>query len=344
VRLWPDSRSIVVACALIGAPELVRAQVAYNAPTGRVEVLGLRRWTLAMLQDSIRRYVPGQELHDAACMVTLRDSLHFAEASVEWFEMAPPGQLVTKFLTIKVIEPEQANRVQWDARRRSEFSSLVPNYAPFVLAITDSTGTVARGRVLFWLQDASDAWREQELTHAPAARRADAARLDTFLAERRNDSDRRRAMTVLVRDGLWVNRMMAAVVLANFADRDSTWWALARALRDPHEAVREAAATTLGRLPSRTVDWHPVASDLRLLLGGTNLPAMMSVFQLLTRTGVSPDLAPTLLHDNADWVLDHLGSETPMASDAAHALLVKLHSGQDLGITRAAWMAWTKTL
>ena len=45
-----------------------------------------------MLQDSVRRYVRGQELYDAACMVTLRDSLHFAEASVERFEMAPPGQ------------------------------------------------------------------------------------------------------------------------------------------------------------------------------------------------------------------------------------------------------------
>ena len=60
----------VAACLL--TPCSGGAQVAYGAPTGRIEVLGLRHWTLAMLQDSIRRYVPGQELHDAACMVTAR--------------------------------------------------------------------------------------------------------------------------------------------------------------------------------------------------------------------------------------------------------------------------------
>jgi hypothetical protein len=55
----------------------------------------------------------GQELHDAACMVTLRDSLHFAEASVARFLMAPPGQPQETFLTIKVIEPQR--RADWTA-------------------------------------------------------------------------------------------------------------------------------------------------------------------------------------------------------------------------------------
>lgn len=63
----------------LSAPAPVAAQVAFDSPKGRVEVLGLRRWTLGMLQDSIRHYVRGQELYEAACMVTLRDSLHFAE-------------------------------------------------------------------------------------------------------------------------------------------------------------------------------------------------------------------------------------------------------------------------
>jgi hypothetical protein len=128
-----------------------------------------------MLQDSVRHYVPGQELHDAACMVTLRDSLHFVEASVERFEMTPPGQPMRSFLTIKLIEPAEAARVQWDVRQRNEFGSLLPDYAPLVLAVTDSVGGFWRGRVLFWLQFADSVQREAAMTRASASGRVDGA-------------------------------------------------------------------------------------------------------------------------------------------------------------------------
>jgi hypothetical protein len=318
--------------------------VAYDSPAGRVEVLGLRRWSLGMLQDSIRRYVPGQELHDAACIATLRDSLRFAEASVAQFEVAPPGGPRRSFLSVKVVEPEQAGRVQWDVRRRDEFSSLRPDYAPIVLPATDSAGGFWRGRLLHWLQFRDSVARQQSMSRAPAAARADAERLFAFVGAHGAEADRARAAQALAGDGFWVNRMVAVAVLSNFAAHDSTWWMLARALRDPHEGVRQAADVVLHALPARTIDWRPAAADLRLLVGGTNLPAMQRVFDLLARTGIAPDLAPLLLRGNADWVLDHLGAETPMASDAAHRLLVRLNAGRDLGGTRAAWAAWAQAL
>ena len=213
--------------------------VSYESPAGHVEILGLHRWTLSMLRDSIRRYVPGQDLHDAACMVTLREQLHFAEASVSRFENAPPDGTKRTYLTIKVIEPQQARHVQWDLRPRDEFSSLLPDYASFVLPITDSTGGVPRGRLIFWLQASDSAGRQRLLSHVPPASRADADRIYAFLDTHRSESDRERALLVLRRDGLWVNRMVATMVLANFAASDSAWRALVRSLRDPHEAVRQ---------------------------------------------------------------------------------------------------------
>jgi hypothetical protein len=277
-------------------------------------------------------------------MVTLRDSLHFVEASVERFDMAPPGQPARSFLTVKVVEPDQAARVQWDARPRDEFSSLLPDYSQVILPVTDSTGAVWRGRILYWLQFTDSSRRQQALAHAPASARADADRLFAFLGSRHAEGDRGRAMRALAVDGLWVNRMTAVMVLSNFVARDSTWWVLVRALRDPHEAVREAAAAVLGAAPSRSIDWQSSTNDLRLLLNGTNLPSIQTVFDLLARTNVAPELAPQLLRDNADWLLDHLGAETPMASEAAHRLLVHLNRGTDLGRTRSAWAAWIQTL
>lgn len=334
----------LVCAAFVLYPGPSGAQVAYDSPRGRVEVLGLKRWTLAMLQDSVRRYVPGQELHDAACMVTLRDSLHFAEASVAQFTMAPPGQPARSYLTIKVVEPELAARVQWDLRARNEFSAMLPSYASVVLPITDSTGGLSRRRLYFWLQFPDSAKRHAALLRAPAAARADGERVAVFLASHHGEADRARAMRVLAGDGFWVNRMMATVVLSNFSGQDSTWWALVRALRDPHVGVREAAGMALLGMPSRQVDWRPATVDLRLLLNGTNLTAITDVFNLMAQTAVAADLAPALLRENADWILEHLGSETPMAGDAAHRLLVQLNAGHDLGRTRRAWAAWTRSL
>jgi hypothetical protein len=111
--------SIAATALLALTSEGVAQVVSYESPAGHVEILGLHRWTLTMLRDSIRRYSPGQELHDAACMVTLRDQLHFAEASVSRFENAPPGGARRTYLNIKVIEPKQARRVQWDVRPAS---------------------------------------------------------------------------------------------------------------------------------------------------------------------------------------------------------------------------------
>lgn len=335
------SSVLVTACAAVLCfPAKSAAQAGYDSPRGRVEVLGLKRWTLAMLQDSIKRYVPGQQLHDAACVVTLRDSLHFIDASVEHVEMALPGRPSRSYLTIKVIEPQDADRVQWDERPRNAFSAMIPGYAPVVLPFTDSSGGVWRGRLLFWLQFSPGPERDAAARRMSGDARADERRVSAFLAGQSGEADRVRAMEVLASDGYWVNRVVAAAVLSGFAAWDSTWLALVRALRDPHEAVREAAAMTLRGLPARPVDWRPAAADLRLLLNGTNLGAITVVFDLLVRTRVDSDMAPQLLRDNAEWIFQHLSSGSPMASSSAHRLLVQLNGGMDRGKTRAGWEPW----
>ncbi len=81
------------------------------------------------------------------------------------------------------------------------------------------------------------------------------------------------------------------------------------------------------------------STDVRLLLGGTNLSAMESLFTVLARTQVSPALARPLLRENGTWVLMHLRAEYPGAHAAAHALLTQLR-GRDLGASNAVWTSW----
>ena len=336
------------ATMLVAIADCADAQVAYQGHGERIEVLGLHRWTLKALQDSIAHRVPGQTLEDAACMVTLRDSLHFADALVVTMTAAParPGEPARKYLVIKVIEPQDAYRVRWAPAPRDTFTVLRPMYASVILPVTDSIGELWMGRFLGPLEYASynSATRTAGFARRPKLMREDAERLWAFLDAHHSENDRITALRALHRDGPFPNRMVAAAVLANFTDQDSTWWALADALRDGSEGVRLTALTILEGVPPRTVGWAPDVQNLRDLLAGTNVGATRQVMEMLARTKVSPTLAAPLLHDNGTWVLTHLRAEEPDERSAAHALLVQLHDGHDLGENDVAWKRWIASL
>lgn len=342
-------RSIVTFTALALAPSArVTAQpltrVAYDGKSARVEVFGLRRWSLRMLQDSIAKYAPGESLESGACAAILQLKLHFPAASVSrWIMQLAPDKPATTNLVIKVVEPSDRSRVRFTRIPTNGFESLRPIYAPLVLAVTDSDGAVWRGRITDLLQFAGDSTRRRYAL-ADAHMHDDAARLYDFLDAHRAESDRRTAMTVLRTDGFPYNRMMAAAVLANFPQHDSTWYALVDAMRDPSEIVREAGGNVLSALPARRVNWRPAAPSLRALIAGTNLWSIDGVFETLDRTEVDPSLASALLRHDGEWLVQQLSAEYPNGKDKAHALLVRLAHGRDLGWSPTPWRAWIRTL
>lgn len=340
-------RTLLLGIAIALGAEPTRAQVAYESPGGRVEILGLQTWTLQMLRDSVRSRLPGTELHDAACMVVLIDSLGFADALVSKlrYETAP-GAPMQQVLVIKLVEPQARHRVQWLERPPDNFTVLRPEYASVVLAASDTNGALWSGRLLWPLQfyGRGQQARAEAIANAPSTVRADAERLWTFLENHRTENDARNARRVLRRDGAYADRLVAAAILANFPEHDSTWLALTDALRDTHESVRGAARAVLQALPSRKVNWMPHVESLRLLVGGTNVGASEEVFQMLARTEVAPSLARALLHQNEFWVLSHLRAGYPGAAGTARALLVQLHAGTDLGPGDTAWATWIRTL
>jgi hypothetical protein len=356
--MQPNRYGVVSLTALVGlflasATQRVGAQVAYDAPHSkaghsvRVEVLGLRHWTLKALQDSIRHRVPGQTLEDAACMVTLLDSLHFADALVQSrVRPASAGEAEQEYLVIKVIEPQDSARVRWRPAPRDSFKVQRPDYASVVLPVTSWNGQLLSGRLNEPLQlyGRNPADRAAAIRGRPQIVHDDAERLWSFLDAHRSESNRYTAVAALRQDGPYVNRVVAAAVLANFAEQDSTWWALTEALRDGNEAVRLTALLVLQGLPARPIDWTPAIPTLRALLGGTNVLATQDVMDLLVRTHVSAAFARSLLHDNGDWVLTHLRAEYPWASDSAHSLLVQLNSGRDLGANPTDWARWIAAL
>lgn len=300
-----------------------------------------------MLRDSVRARRPGVELHDAACMVVLREDLGFPDALVKDLRYSDaPGAPVRRYLVIKLVEPESRARVKWLPARPDSLKILRPEYATVIMAATDSTGDLWYSRILWPLQfygRGSDA-RRSAAASVSADERVDAERLWDFLDQHKSAADWATARTVLQRDGSYADRMIATSILANFPERDSTWFVLADALRDPSEPVRLAAAAVLASFPSRKVDWLSKTETLKWLLGGTNVAASELVFSMLARTQVSPALARPLLLNNEFWVLTHLNASYPGAAHAARHLLVQLNSGIDLGADPARWRRWIRQL
>ena len=332
--------ALSLALILLGRP--TRAQKSPTLQYGdvTVEVMGLRHWSLRMLQDSLQRYAPGQTLADAACMATLRYKMGFADASVTRFSGFDRTDPKRAFVSVRVLEPRP--RSNWRALPTGAFESLLPQYAPLILPVTDSTGAIWVGRLLFGFQIADSAQRDQLLQSTNPEARVDYQRLTDFLEA--NAGDAMKAMRVLDSSAAPGNRIVAALVLSKHPERDESWHALIRALRDPHEGVRAAAATSLRRLPRRPMNWRPVAGELRLLLGGANVSEIESVMRLLMETQLDPALASSLAGGNSGWLLPMLDSRTPVTAYVTREFLKTLNRGSDLGSGSRAWRAWLAKL
>src|SRR4051812_28278239 len=78
--------TVAVAMLVCVAGQLAAAQTVLENDSLRLELIGLKRWTVPMIQDSLRRYAPTDSLMSHACAAILRQKLRFADASVVYYE------------------------------------------------------------------------------------------------------------------------------------------------------------------------------------------------------------------------------------------------------------------
>ena len=94
----------LIATALHGATASLRAQVV-QTPEGRAEFVGLRRWSIDMVRDSMRVHAPGRAL--GQCAGVLRD-LGFPSAQSLALSVGEGPRLTL----VVVVEPQDSARVR----------------------------------------------------------------------------------------------------------------------------------------------------------------------------------------------------------------------------------------
>ena len=321
---------------LAAAPSVARPQNVLETPKTRVEVLGLRRWTVPMIQDSLARYAPGDSLTSHACAAILRGKLKFADASASYFDRDGTGR---ELIVVAVVEPQDSALVRYLSPAPDSLPDLA-RYSGAIAAFRNYNGDFQR-----LIQDSAFL-----VGHSPP-RQPDAVwtRLGPvrlLMSSEQTTAGQRRAARVLARDRNPYNRMMALVVMSGFPKSDVTWLILANELRYPDGMVSATASqliATLARYAPRTVDWRPSLDGITAVMAGTNLFAQLPLIEVLTKTKISPALAPPLMRAGAPLLLARLAASRQAGSDRTRELLEQL-SGQKYGNDVTAWARWAVTV
>lgn len=323
---------------ILVSPATLPAQVV-ETPEGAVEFIGLQRWTIPMIQDSMAVHAPGKPL--GQCAAVLKE-LGFVSASALLSE-GPDG---TQRTIVTVVEPDRADRI---LLRIPEGDSL-PNAREWQRGIeifsehNRAFQPAIQWRGLLLQQDTTSI---AELLQFAGGRAAQIQAFWRFLDQHRNQADLEKALYTLAVDRNGTNAAVAAAILTNFPDEPRAWWALLDAQRDSREYVAATASQAMRGLRMagpREIDWTPAAHAIRALLDGTNVFVLEGMLDVLASTGVKPELAPALLRDGgADLVLARLRAADEGTRTTAHTFLVQI-SGTDYGEDPVAWAAWVDSL
>jgi hypothetical protein len=301
-------------------------------PDGRtIYVSGLRRWTIAMIQDSLAKYSPKDSLQSHACAAVLRYKLHFADAAAMNLMM---GGSYPDVAFVDVREPQDSARVHY---RDLPLDTISPK-------AEWRTATAA-------FEKNPRAFRAAAATHLGAQTLATndtvAARVAGFFSAHRAEGDLRAALSALATSPNMYDRSTAAVLLANFPERPEVLPALLNGILESDGPVKDLSLTVLDRLlekPSVKPDWMALAPQIHAILDGTSLFMLPDVLELLAkRPDIGPALARPFLAGGGEMILSYLEHPQPMRSGPARAVLTKLR-GADLGSDSAAWRHWIDTL
>jgi hypothetical protein len=313
--------------ALLALAAPAAAQERPQPSTTVVEILGLRSWTRQMVEDSVARFQPGISLSDHACAVILRDSVGFANAASTRYVFGGD----TTWSVLPVVEPERRAQVRFAAytvhrRPHAEWADV---FAALEAHPQAFEGLQYPGVLL---GDADSGFGQPLPPGTDVLRRA--------IRAHASPPDWALARDALLADSSYANRTAAALVLSNFADRDSAYHLLTEGLRAVDRGS-SAAGLVLGSLTRdapRRVDWAPARATLQALFGGTNLFSYTQVMDALVATQVDPALGRELARVDTVLLLDHLGARNPATPGPVHRFLAHVH-GRDLGRDPAAWRA-----
>jgi len=304
-----------------------QAQVVRDS-TGVTEFIGLSSWSPGRITDTLRILAPGKPIHQ--CAAILKSQLGFPEASVTYYSQ--PGVLV-----VTVLEPRDSSRVRYNIRP-TESLPISSNWRQLA-AVADSQFRVLDVALLTWRYSALTRDSAAAFLAQFGSTPDSIARLWALI---RDAGSEEMALQLLSRDSSAARRRAAVASLIRFPSDPAVWRAIVRALRDPDEVAVFMAARVLEvftNYSSQSVDWAPELESVRAILDGTRLFHFPLLVRALNATKVDPALAPRLLGNGGQLLLEYATAQLAPVRADVRTLLRRL-TQTDAGSDGQAWRDW----
>jgi hypothetical protein len=309
------------------------AQTVLQTPKGTIELIGLKRWTVTMIEDSLAKYSPADKLTVHACAAILQQKLRFASASVTTYTNFPEygGK---EYLAITLVEPHDSAKIHF---KPALYDTLLAHakWPDASAAFRQNSGLAQRA-----FQTPS--FFDDRLSAEDSTKFAKIDAIHRVIVSNKSPDAFAKARRMLDSDSSIYNRTFAELIIANFADRDSAWFALMDAQRDPVGMSGSTASQLLRMLSQRsprTVNWAPAVEQLRYIIDGTNLFAFDETLDVLTATKIDRSLAPALLANGGSVLRAKLRSGDVFAKRSVSAFLAHL-SGLPATSDAATFERW----
>lgn len=306
-----------------------------------IEVIGLEHWTVKMIQDSLNKYSPGDSLQSHACAAILRFNLHFADAAV-MVSFLDTTNYSKQYVLVSVVEPEDSARVHY-RKNAIDFDSLSikPEWKPGVNMIIRHPMGFQAGITLSLMNDSTKKSFNYSFMDTTGV-----ASFEAFLKSHSSSLDGEEARTALRTDPNTYDQMIAAAILTQFSENDSTWWSLLESQLDsrgPVSAVAQQVLRALAANNAHPINWAPEAGTIHSILDGTDLFSLPVVCNALTGTGANPQWAKAFLKGGGRMLLAYAGAHLEFVNKPALKLLREL-SGKDYGSNIKLWRQWIESL
>ena len=322
-----------------------------EGPRGPVEFIGLEKWTASELFDAIKATDPDKPFH--ACAAVMIKDLEFPDAAA--FGTFTTREDGSQELYTVIVGVENGSLVRYGTAGK-ESLELPESWLELHARVEESFHThLAAVQVHYMLAQPETAKQFAELSEEEAKESAleiaeffgaNGESLDaitSFLNVINEETDHRMALEVLEKDERWSARIVAAIVVAHFPNKNESWHALADSLIDPAPQVRSVAEQLLNGLLRAekvvAIDWTNARGTLVALLGGTNAFAFKTILNVLSATDVDSKLAHELVQERPRLLLGFAGAEHDKTRDVAITFLQAI-SGEDFEQDVRAWKEW----
>ncbi len=312
------------------------AGIVVKTKNKKIEILGLKSWSLKKLMIIYKGKFPEDELDKCAINFKI---LGFPDASiVHYLEKNSVYSVIT------LIEPEYSKFVSY----RNSFSENLKPINEWKTAIKIYKNFPLEFQIgLKYFNINSKQLIQKIKSHYPNLNNKIIDSLWKFIRRKNKEKDKDLAVWVLKNDSNYINRIISSLILINFSESDPVWWILVDTLRDHDGRVSNTADSVLNFFIShkkRKINWYPVKNTLTLLFNGTNPFYFPTLLNVLKETKVSVETVLYMLKDTKGYLLlSYLSAEHYNEKQIARKFLKKVFN-RDYGYDQKKWKSYIEKL